>query len=69
MLDKFISTGTDCGPLEAPRNGEVDLTGTIAGSTAAYTCNEGFILEGVRFRECVESGKWSGEEPDCTGKI
>lgn len=64
----MFSEGTDCGTLQAPRNGEVDLIGTIAGSTAIYSCNEGFTLEGARFRECLESGEWSEEEPDCQGK-
>lgn len=61
--------GTRCGSLEAPRNGKVELlAGTEAGSTAVYTCDKGFLLEGSRFRQCLESGKWSEEEPFCAGK-
>lgn len=59
--------GTDCGILPAPDNGDVEFTGTTVDSRAVYSCLEGFTLEGARLRTCLESGKWSEEEPVCTG--
>ncbi len=42
------------------------------GTTAAYTCNEGFFLEGERILTCVGdglsvNGVWSDPAPVCAG--
>lgn len=51
----------------APENGEVDFRDTIVGSQAVYSCEVGFMLEGAEIRTCLESGKWSDEDPTCKG--
>ena len=33
--------------------------------TITYTCNEGFILAGVRELTCTANGQWSGQPPTC----
>ena len=57
-----------CEDLPDPDNGQVDLSGNIPGSTATYTCNNGFMLQGVSPRNCMDDGEWSGEEPTCARK-
>ena len=56
----------DCGGLESPDNGTVDLReGTTFGSTAFYSCDELFELDGNSTRVCLSSGVWSNEPPVC----
>ncbi len=51
-----------------PTNGNVELTGVTEGSTATYTCENGFDLTGGDdFRICQPDGQWSGQEPICEG--
>ncbi|CAI7992907.1 Sushi, von Willebrand factor type A, EGF and pentraxin domain-containing protein 1 [Geodia barretti] len=56
----------DCGCLENPKNGTVELTGTTYNSEAVYSCNTGYSMTGNRMRACSESGVWSGTLPMCT---
>ena len=43
----------DCDSLDNPVNGQVDTSnGTIVGSTATYSCNDGFNLTGSAMRTC-----------------
>ena len=58
----------DCGDLPAPSNGEVMVSTTEFGSTATYSCNDGYTLEGVSTRTCLASGSWSDSAPICTGE-
>ena len=58
----------DCGNLLAPSNGGVMLSGTTFTSTATYSCNDGYTLEGVTARTCLASGSWSDTAPTCTGE-
>ena len=56
----------DCGSLEAPGNGTIDLSeGTTFGSTAFYSCDENFELVGNSTRVCLSSGVWSNAPPVC----
>ena len=47
----------------------MDLTGTIVDSTATYSCNDGFTLEGQSTRTCQDDGEWSGSAPTCERKL
>ena len=53
--------------LTAPDNGRVTWNGITNGSTATYTCDKGYELIGDRTRTCLNTGEWSGQEPNCTG--
>ena len=57
-----------CETLEAIDNGSVNVSGVAVGSTANYTCNEGYQLKGPPIRTCQSDGTWSGMEPTCIGK-
>ena len=64
-----LDIAVDCGDLDDPENGDVDLTGTSFGSRALYSCNRGFTLVGINRRVCQANGQWSGEAPSCARKI
>ena len=59
----------DCGDLLAPTNGSVTLTGTVEGSVANYTCDEGFLPDESVVRMCGSNGMWSGSTPQCEGEL
>ena len=54
-----------CPILTDPANGMVTWTGLTPGSTATYTCDEGFELNGVQNRTCQSDGAWSDVPPTC----
>ena len=58
----------DCPDLEPPGNGEVRLSGRLIGDSAMYECSDGFELIGSVIRTCLQTGVWSGNEPECSGK-
>ena len=58
----------DCGDLNDPANGRVDLTsGTTFRQTATYSCNTGYNLVGDSTRTCQTTENWSGSVPTCQG--
>ncbi len=59
----------DCGGLEDPDKGRVVLSGTVCGSTATYSCREGYTLVGDNTRTCQKDASWSGQAPFCTSKF
>lgn len=63
-----INTVVDCGALDPPLDGSVELTGTGVGDKAYYSCNTGFTLEGKERRVCQENGEWSDTAPSCAGE-
>ena len=50
-------------------NGEVEFSSRTPGSTATYTCDFGFVLQGDEQRVCMENETWSGEPPTCLRKF
>ena len=64
----FTNAVIECEDLPNPENGQVTLSGTTPGSTATYICNNGFMLQGVSSRNCMDDGEWSGEAPTCVRK-
>ena len=50
-------------------NGEVTFYGgTIIRHGIIYSCDEGYILNGISTRLCMIGGSWSGSEPTCEGE-
>ena len=58
----------DCSSLPNPANGAVILNGTVEGSIANYTCDEGFSPDGPVVRMCRNDRMWSGVPPQCEGE-
>ncbi|NXJ79446.1 LYAM3 protein, partial [Trogon melanurus] len=38
------------------------------GSTCAFSCQTGFVLTGSESRECMPTGTWTGDAPQCEGR-
>ena len=57
--------GIDCGDPSAPGNGTVTASTTTVGSTAVYACLDGFQLMGAASVECLSTGSWSDNPPQC----
>ena len=60
-----LETVISCEKLSYPENGDVKFDGVTVGSTALYSCIDGFTLRGNSTRKCLGSGIWSGEKPKC----
>ncbi|CAI8036467.1 Sushi, von Willebrand factor type A, EGF and pentraxin domain-containing protein 1 [Geodia barretti] len=63
--DEPTCRAVDCGQLEKPANGDLDLSTTTFNSTATYSCNDGYSLVGDTTITCLASASWSGGEPTC----
>ena len=61
----FSYSAVNCPDLAGPANGQVVPSGSIPASTATYTCNSGYRLNGDSSRTCQDSGEWSGTAPTC----
>ncbi|XP_058805446.1 sushi, von Willebrand factor type A, EGF and pentraxin domain-containing protein 1 isoform X1 [Phymastichus coffea] len=57
----------DCGPLDEPDNGSVQLVDgrTSHGAFADYACKDNYTLVGDARRRCGDGGIWSGHKPQC----
>lgn len=56
----------DCGSPAIPTPaGVLSISNTTAGSSAIYTCLEGYNLVGEAERVCLNNGTWSGSVPSC----
>ncbi|KAM9007948.1 P-selectin-like isoform 13-T14 [Ara ararauna] len=62
-----------CSVLSAPDWGELNcshLHGNFTfGSTCAFSCQTGFALMGLKSRECMATGTWTGDAPRCEAAI
>ena len=63
-----VTAVVDCGSLEDPDNGQVEFSNTTFESTANYTCDLGYSLNGNWTRTCEANGEWSGNPPSCECK-
>ena len=68
MYMSTIVTAVTCGDPGTPANGSTTVTTQTVGSIATHDCNEGFTLDGVRQRECLQNGSWSDSLPICVSK-
>jgi len=59
-------TIVDCGAITDPANGSVSVLKTTYGSTASYSCQQGFGLTGTSSRTCQADATWSGTAPTCS---
>ena len=58
----------ECGRLEDPLNGRVDVETYRVGGIARYTCNEGYIIQGHNTALCMSNGEFEPNYPPvCAG--
>ena len=65
MCTFYSAPDTMCYIQKEFENGKVDFSDNHLGSTAHYTCNDGYTLVGPATRECLITGTWSGYTPVC----
>ena len=59
-------TGITCPDLDPIGNGTLVISGSGLGSTATYSCDDGYILsDGFTVRVCTEHGEWTGRAGFC----
>ena len=64
-----LSSALSCSSLSNPSYGNVALSSRLlVGSTATYTCNNGYKATYTTTRYCQADGQWSGGEPSCLRK-
>ena len=58
-----------CPPaLADPTNGQVSIVTNTIGSTATYTCDTGYGVNGATTDTCGADGSWSAVPPTCDGE-
>ena len=65
LLRCLFNAVDTCPSLSNPENGLVNVSGEVLGSTATYTCNNGYVLSGADLRFCLLGGVWSENDPTC----
>ncbi len=62
----YLSTVLDCGEPPELENGKVATPHTTTcGSEVTYSCNNGYLLEGVSSRTCEPNQQWSNGTTRC----
>lgn len=66
-----VAAGGNCPHPAVPLYAAVHFSSEdrSAGSTATYSCDEGYELFGVPTRTCSQDGRWSGELPYCAVNV
>lgn len=66
MIPVFYDIVVMCSRLSQPANGQVVWESTDFNSVATYSCNDGYMLNGVSEHVCQASGFWSDRPPYCS---
>ena len=61
----MMCAGLTCPKLMTPANGHVEVTGYKIGSTAIFSCNDDYTLNGQATLRCGP-GRWLGTAPSCS---
>ena len=61
-------TVASCPQLDNPTNGRVFVTGLGVQEQAIYICDEGFVIDGLLVRICLDDGEWGGDNPTCASE-
>ena len=71
MIEKllFSQPVVQCSALSSPVNGAVQMDDPMYSSTASYSCDQGFGLQGDATRTCQADGTWSGVTPQCRSEL
>ena len=70
----YYGDGVTCDPVDCPllddlQNGSVKLRSHSYGDVVQFECNSGYRMEGGGVLKCLETGHWSGQMPECHGKV
>ncbi|XP_060569304.1 uncharacterized protein LOC132727745 isoform X3 [Ruditapes philippinarum] len=56
----------ECGEVEAPTNGTLNVSGLTFGNNVTFQCEEGYKINGTNMITCLSTGSWSASVPTCT---
>ena len=65
----FTDVWIDCGTPPDVVDGSPIYNLTIFGTSVAYECDEGFIIDSASAVYCNSAGSWIGQQPSCIGLI
>ena len=65
ILNLDLDTKVNCSNIPILPNGKVTLEGNQVGSLARYQCRGDTELIGNEIRQCLQTGLWSGFDPNC----
>ena len=65
-INPFFCLLTECGEVEAPANGVMNVKGLTFGHNITFECNKGYKVNGTFIIECLSSGNWSSSAPTCS---
>ena len=57
----------DCGAPPDVTDGSAIYNLTIFGTSVAYECDEGFVIDSESTVYCNFDGNWIGQQPSCIG--
>ena len=61
----FLSTTDSCPTLSDPVNGQVTQSTNLPGSTATFSCDDDYMLNGAATLNCQSSQMWDSSPPEC----
>ena len=64
---RFLGSVARCPSLAAVEDGTLVMPDTIPGTTATFSCNDGFVMSGSTSVVCQNDGSWNGSAPTCRG--
>ncbi|CAH1258112.1 CSMD1 [Branchiostoma lanceolatum] len=56
----------ECSDPGTPPDGSRELSSLAHGSTATFSCNDGFTLVGTATLTCLDTGQWDASRPSCS---
>ena len=62
-----VSAGQPCVEISSPWQGRMTCSGKVTDANCTFSCNPGYDLVGSKFRTCLPSSRWSGNQTSCKG--
>lgn len=69
VLTLYVTAGIRCQHLRPPVNGSLSTNQNLVFDVVSFDCEEGFRSTNNMSIQCLLSGNWSGEVPECKGKL
>ncbi|KAL9986757.1 hypothetical protein ACROYT_G000947 [Oculina patagonica] len=57
-----------CEEIHPPWQGNMTCSGIVTDANCTFSCNPGYDLVGSKFRSCLSSSSWSGNQASCKAK-
>ena len=67
LIFEYPVTEITCDEPFEPKNGLIERSMTKFGGETVFSCNEGYVMEGVATLTCTMDGTWDNNPPKCAG--